>query len=54
MDTIRMETPAIVDCPWCGGDAEIRDGASTMTCDACCVEVALAPDPAPARCLAAA
>jgi hypothetical protein len=49
MDTSRMETAAIVDCPWCGGDAEIRDAASTVTCDACRVEVALAPDSAPAR-----
>jgi endogenous inhibitor of DNA gyrase (YacG/DUF329 family) len=49
-----MDTPAIVDCPWCGGDAEIRDAASTMTCATCGVEVAIAPDPAPARRLAAA
>jgi hypothetical protein len=37
--------PAIVvDCPWCGGPAEVRD--ALVACDGCDVHVAIVDEPA--------
>jgi DNA-directed RNA polymerase subunit RPC12/RpoP len=43
--TVEREGPATrVECPWCGGDVELRERADDMACERCRIVVAFAPD----------
>ena len=34
-----------IDCPLCAGDASTDDAMTVMTCEACGISAAIAPDP---------
>lgn len=44
----------IVECPWCDGPLPLEAEGAVVRCDACCVAVDLAVDPASTPDLAAA
>jgi hypothetical protein len=44
----------IIDCSWCDGQVVLDAEADSVRCDACCVTLDLAVEPASATLLAAA
>jgi hypothetical protein len=51
---LEPETMTLIECPWCAVEVALEPARADVRCDACLVEVHLAPEPVGERQLAAA